>query len=95
MAKINRTNIAEHLVEYQLDMVGRSMAEAYRTPEWYSDWTMTSEQYEKLKSYAIPLLKKVFKCNRSRAEGIFGWWSLQFGLRIDDENQQIIEPEKL
>jgi hypothetical protein len=26
---------------------------------------------------------------------MFQWLNFQFGLRIDDDNQQIIEPEKL
>jgi len=82
--KINRTNVADHLVEYQLDMVGKTIAEAYKTDKWYSKWTMTEEQHEQLKAYAIPLIKKIFKCNRKRAEGIFSWFDLQFGLRIDN-----------
>jgi len=84
MNKINRENAGDHLVEYQLEMVGKTIAEAYKTPEWYSKWTMTDEQHNEFKEYAIPLLKKVFKCNKKRAESIFGWFDLQFGLRIDN-----------
>ena len=82
MAKINRENIADHLLDYQLGMVGKSMQEAYMTKEWYSKWTMTQEQHDQFKAYAIPLLKKVFKCNKSRAESTFDWFDLEFGLRI-------------
>ena len=82
MAKVNRENIAEHLVDYQLGMVGKSMQEAHMTKEWYSKWTMTQEQHEEFKAYALPLLKKVFKCNKARAESTFNWFDLQFGLRI-------------
>lgn len=84
MVKINRTNLADHLVDYQLTMVGKTIAEAIKTDKWYSLWTMTDEQHDELKAYAIPLIKKVFKCNKKRAEGIFGWFDLQFGLRIDN-----------
>jgi hypothetical protein len=83
---INRTNISDHLVEYQLDMVGRTIAEAYKTEEWFHKWTITDEQHDRFKAYAIPLIKKVFKCNKKKAEGIFSWFDLQFGLRIDNEN---------
>jgi hypothetical protein len=82
MAKINRENIGDHLLDYQLGMVGKSMQEAYMTKEWYSKWTMTQEQHNQFKAYAIPLLKKVFKCNKSRAESTFDWFDLEFGLRI-------------
>lgn len=81
---INRTNVGEHLVEYQLEMVGKTVAQAYKNENWYQEWTMTDEQHEKLKAYAIPLLKKIFKCNKRKAESIFGWWNLSFGLRIDN-----------
>ncbi len=81
---INRTNVADHLVEYQLEMVGKTVAEAIRTPDWYSEWTMTEAQQEDFRAYAIPLLKKVFRCNKKKAESIFGWFNLQFGLRIDN-----------
>jgi len=84
MAKINRENVAEHLVDYQLEMVGKSTQEAYMTKEWYSKWTMTTEQHEEFKAYAIPLLKKVFKCRKERAESTFNWFDLHFGLRIKD-----------
>lgn len=92
---VNRTNIADHLVDYQLTMVGRTVAEAIKTDQWYSKWTMTTQQHEELKTYAIPLIKKVFKCNKKRAEMIFGWFDLQFGLRIDDENPPPQQTEEL
>ena len=84
MAKINRETIAEHLIDYQLSMIDKSMQEAYMTKEWYSKWTMTTEQHEVFKAYALPLIKKVFKCNKSKAESTFDWFDLQFGLRIKD-----------
>ncbi len=82
MAKINRETISDHLLDYQLGMVGKSTQEAFMTKEWYSKWTMTEEQHAEFKAYAIPLLKKVFKCRKEKAEGVFSWFDLQFGLRI-------------
>ena len=81
-AKINRTNIADHLIEYQLKMVGKTVFDVMGDEKWYYNNTMTPEQHEEFKAYAIPLLKKIFKFNKSRAEGTFGWFNLQFGLRI-------------
>jgi hypothetical protein len=82
MKSVNRENIAEHLIDYQLEMIGKSIQEAYMTKEWYNKWTMTQEQHDELKAYALPLIKKVFKCNKTRAENTFSWWDLQFGVRI-------------
>lgn len=81
--KINRANISEHLIEYQLAMIGKTIEEAKRTEFWYTDWTITEEQYEEFRKYAIPLLKKVFKFNTRKAESTFQWFNLQFGLRIN------------
>ena len=80
--KINRTNISDHLVEYQLNMIGKTIADTTADDLWYFNWTMTPEQYEEFKAYAIPLLKKTFKFNKAKAELTFGWFDLQFGLRI-------------
>jgi hypothetical protein len=92
---INRTNIADHLMDYQLSMVGKTIAEAYKTDEWYHKWTMTDEQFEQFKNYSVPLLKKVFRCNKRKAEAIFGSFILEFGLRIDNENKMEDYAEEL
>ena len=81
-AKINRANITKHLIEYQLDMVGKRLVDTLDDDLWYFNWTMTQEQHEEFKRYAIPLLKKIFKFNKGRAEQTFDWLNLQFGLRI-------------
>jgi hypothetical protein len=80
--KINRTNISDHLIEYQLNMVGKTIEDAKSDDMWYFNWTMTPEEHEVFKAYAIPLLKKTFKFNKAKAESTFGWFNLQFGLRI-------------
>jgi len=81
-AKVNRTNITDHLIEYQLKMVGKTVDDIKEDELWYSNNTMTEEQHEEFKRYAIPLLKKIFKFNKSKAESTFGWFDLQFGLKI-------------
>ena len=84
MAKINRLNITDHLLEYQLHMVGKTMSDALKDDLWFVNFTLTTAQHEELKKYAIPLLKKVFKFSKSKAEETFNWFDLQFGLRIKD-----------
>lgn len=86
--KITRENLAEHLVRYELDMVGKTFEEALADDKWWQKWHLTQEQYDQLKGYAIPLIKKVFKCNKSRAERTFAWFDLQFGLRVKTDNNE-------
>ena len=92
---INRTNISDHLVDYQLGMVGRTIAEAYKTENWFSKWTITDEQHDQFKAYAIPLIKKAFKCNRRRAEDAFSQFDFTFGLRVDNEKMDDDDLEDL
>lgn len=82
MPKINRENIAIHLIEYELNMVGKTLEEAKKSSTWYSDNNMTEEQYEMFKGYAIPLIKKVFKCSKKKAEETFRWFDLMYGIRV-------------
>lgn len=85
--KINRETINDHLIEYQLEMVGKTVEDAANTPNWFQEFTMTSEQHEEFKKYAIPLLKKVFKFNTNRAKNTFEWFDLGFGLRIKEDGK--------
>lgn len=82
MATINRENITKHLIEYQLEMVGKSMMDTLDDDKWYFNITMTTEQFEEFKKYSIKLIKKVFKCNTTKALRTFDWFNLTFGLRI-------------
>jgi hypothetical protein len=80
---INRTNITEHLIEHQLNIIGKTIKEIEEDDLWYVNNTLTEEQFEEFRRYAIPLLKKVFKFNKSKAESTFEWFNLQFGLKVN------------
>lgn len=81
-AKVNRTNITEHLIEYQLSLVGKTIKDVEEDDQWYYNNTLTQEEHDAFKAYAIPLLKKIFKFNKGKAESTFSWFDMQFGLRI-------------
>lgn len=79
--RVNRKNIAEHLFEYQLSLIDKTVKDALKTPDWRETWILNTEQYEKLKMYSILLIKKVFKCNKSKAEKTFDWFLINFGIK--------------
>jgi len=83
--RINRGNITRHLIEYQLDMVGKRLVDTLDDDRWYFNWTMTREEHEQFKRYAIRTLKKVFKFNTNKAKETFQWFYEQFGLRIKEK----------
>jgi len=80
--KVNRGNIMRHLIEYQLDMVGKRVVDTLDDDKWYFNWTMTSDQKSEFNKYAIKLMKKVFKFNTNKAKENLSWFNNQFGLRI-------------
>lgn len=86
MEKVTRKNIAEHLVEYELGMIGKTMNDVMNDKQWYINNTLTQEQADKFKKYSISLIKKTFKCNKSKAESTFNWFWLQLGLKISNNN---------
>lgn len=79
---INRTNITEHLIEYQLNMIDKTIEMIKEDEEWYKNNTVTEKQFEEFKMYAIPLLQKIFKFNKTKANLTFEWFNKNFGLRI-------------
>lgn len=80
--KVNRQNLSEHLLEYQFEMIGKTVQEAIADKEWLQKWSFTQEQHDKFKAYSIPLIKKIFKCRKERAQKTFDWFDLQFGLPV-------------
>lgn len=79
---ITRENIGQHLLEYELNLVGKTKISILDDDLWKFNWAITRGQYNEFKKYAVPLLKKTFKCNSLRANNIFDWFWSQFGLRI-------------
>jgi hypothetical protein len=80
--RITRQNISEHLLEYQLQIIGKTVQEAIADKEWIQKWSFSQEQADSFKNYAIPLIKKVMKCNKGNATSAFNFFNLQFGLKI-------------
>ena len=80
--KVTRQNISEHLFEKQLEIIEKTVQDAIAERNWRGEWFMTQEEFNEFKSYSIPLIKKTFKCNKSKAESTFNWFILQFGLKV-------------
>lgn len=80
--KISRNNIGEHLFDYQLQLIGKTRVDVIDDDRWRFNFTMTRQQMEDFRRYSIPLMQKVFKFNRKKAEDCFLWWNQMFGVRI-------------
>lgn len=86
--KSNRTNIASHLLEYQLNIIGKTTADTKKNPNWFKEWMITNSDQEIFKQYAVNALKKVFRFNTNKAKETFEWWRLHFGLNIKTDNRK-------
>ena len=86
MVKVTRNNLSEHLIEKQFSLIGKTVQEAVNSnTKWKEEWTISSEKQEEFIKYAIPLIKRVFKCSRSKAiSNALNPFLLNFGLKIKD-----------
>lgn len=80
--KVTRENIEKHLFVYQLAIVGKTLMDTLDDLEWYFNITLTREQQEGFRNYAIKLIKKTFKCNTSKANSTLDYFISNLGLRI-------------
>jgi hypothetical protein len=82
MEKITRDNIVKHLQEFQLKMIGKTIEDVKDDPSWFDSNTFTVEQLTDFNVYALPLILKIFKCNKNKAKNILGEFNLNWGLRV-------------
>jgi len=83
MGKINRQNIEEHLIEKQFNLIELTILDALFDHKWKDKWTLTPEQANKFKTYAIPLIKKTLKCSKQKAQVALDKFIEQFGLKVE------------
>ena len=55
-----------------------------RKDNWFTDWTMTTAQAEKLKEWGVAYLRKNLKMNKKLAEKEMMWFNVQWGLKYSD-----------
>jgi len=87
MKKINRENLANHLIVYQLSLIGKTVKEASKDREWSYKWTIPEDKYKEYRKYSLATIQKVLKCTPKKARGIFGALYFCFGLNIEKSNQ--------
>ena len=76
-----REEINRKLVSMQMEMIGKTYQDAMDTPEFWRVYTLTTEQTLEWRKQALPLIKKTFKCNKSRAQSTMSSFELNLGLR--------------
>lgn len=80
--QVNRENIGQHLLEYQLGLVDKDLMCLIDDDLWRFNNTLSFPQYLEFREYAEGLISKIFKCNSTKKELIFKQFYDLFGLRI-------------
>jgi hypothetical protein len=81
MGKVNKHNIVEHLITYELGMIGKDFSET-KKDKWYSINKITEDQHKTFEAYSLPLIRKVYRCSKERAQKEFMWFDLAYGLSV-------------
>lgn len=77
---INRQNVSEHLLEFQFNILGKTMSDTIHESNWKEEWKLNYRQKKLFKSYAMVVLKKVFRFNNTKARETFSFFEQNFGL---------------
>lgn len=80
--KITRDNLEKYLLEYQLEMAGKTLFDTFDDEKWYFNITMTFAQRDAFRKHAIGKIQKTLKCNRSKALAILEHFEKNLGIRI-------------
>lgn len=68
--------IAGHDVKYE-DIKDREDA-------WYTDWTMTEQQYDKWMEFGAEYIRKNKRLRKEKAKHAMAWFALNYGLKFSD-----------
>lgn len=79
---ITRINVSEHLMEFQFNILGKTMADTIHETSWKNEWKLTESQKKLFKSYSTGVLKKVFRFNTSKARETYNFFNENFGLSV-------------
>lgn len=80
-----RATMIQHLIEYQINLIGKTMIDTYNDDRWHSKWTLTLAQKKHFHKYSIKIIKKVFRCNSAKANLTYDWFNSIFGLKVKDK----------
>jgi UDP-galactopyranose mutase len=85
--KVDTQKIVKHLINkmFEYAYVPQTYDDIiHRKDEWYQEHTMTQEQSDAFKDYAIRYLKRELKSSYYKADTEYQWFDLMWGLKISD-----------
>lgn len=55
-----------------------------RQDDWYTQWTMTEEQYNQWIEWGAEYMRKAKKLRKEKAKQAMSWFALNYGLKFSD-----------
>jgi len=88
MTREEKTNLAiKDLINEMFKIAGYSIVYEDligRTDDWFTEYTMTEEQYDQWIKWSTDYLRKNLKYSKARADKDMSWFSLMYGLKVRD-----------
>lgn len=82
--KAEKIDLMDDLIRAQLGMVDKDISEMEKDKFWFSNNTITEDQYEEFRCYAIETIMSRLKLSEYRAERLFYRFYLDYGLKIKE-----------
>jgi hypothetical protein len=82
LPKVTRENVSEVILEFQFNILGKTMSDTDQTPKWLEEWTFNKKEKQLVKSFALATLKKLFKFNGAKARDTYDYFDKFYGLKI-------------
>jgi hypothetical protein len=73
------------IINKELEKYNLTIDDVLDSKDWFTKYTMTSEEWEAWKSYSIDLMRKKLRMSKKRAEKEFIWIDLMWGLRHEEK----------
>lgn len=86
--RLNTQKIVEHLINkmFEYAHIPQTFDDIKdRKDEWYREFTMTQEESDAFKDYAVRYLKRELKTGYYKADTEYQWFDLMYGLKISDK----------
>lgn len=87
-------DVIKELIDYQLKPHNLTYENILNDEDWFNKYTTTQEAQDAFYEYATNLISKKLKMNKKIARKEAGWFILQWGLRVKNQDE-IIEKEHL
>ena len=75
----------DEIINKELEKHGVTCEQVRKEPEWYNNYTFTTEEHTAWREWTIDYLRKKCKVSKRIAERKFQWIDLAHGLRVEDE----------